>query len=1260
MIRRPPRSTLSSSSAASDVYKRQDGYSTNNISFTYFNSPNVTSIFPTAGPVKGGTTITVHLGRELLSELPSTICKFGHTLTSAAVWLDPAKLSCLSPMFHAETLANFSLSFNQQGSTPVSSLLQYYAFAEIYRGQLSDVHPKSVDAAGGTSITVSGSNFRSFAPNPFGCKIGSQMIQPLYANQTHVICVTDPILTSELSSTDPSAPPEVGLELVVNGVDLSLNALTLSVFNYSTPSRFDRIRPTFGPPLGGTIVTVTGAGFVNSSSMLCGVGLGVLADPSTSQAYYMNSSQLVCATPPSPGGDAGTSLAFNLSVSLDDGQNFFEVPALPGLRASKVFLYKPKVRIVAEPHPSAGPVTGGNLVTISGSGFVAPTSTIPTCRFGTQVVAASNTTVNETTGAAQVVCVSPPAINKAAGRVSLEVAANAVQFSDSHYMFEYSLPIGRSASIVNATAFFPSFDPSDFDSVLISAFVLSIEQAVPTMPASALTIVRVGGGDASPNGNAASLRRQPSAGATVFFTIAHFGLPADQVVTELEASFAGSGSSGFSEVFATNAISVGKLELIQAKPIGTVTLQTALLSYLVASPTCGPSNGGTVVTVVGSGFVNSSTATARLVCTATSSGVTAAVTTSATYQSPTIMTLVTPARSGAANCTGAIGNNPQTFAPLSFSFQYYQDPTIAKAQPSSAPFPGGTLVSLWPTPLDSELPSLCGLQPQCVFEAASHPHLDLRSNATLVAVNGSATMAVQCHSPAISNMSMAFSTNLRVSFNRQQNSVSYQDFSVYPSNGEITSVTPTQAAAGLPTQVTIAGNALQPSTEAVCRWGTESQGPWFKVPYITPATYVSSSGAYTCDTPSVNGSLNGPGTNPPLYQAWEIPGVVQASWRALPATVTQLELAINGEDYLNSSLRFELYNLSSVKIDRFSPNSFESSGQTKVTITGSNFVVNSDTRVRFKLQTEDATVLFADYSPTTWVYSSTQIAFPAPRYCLRDDDQCGKCPSFGSCDKPDFPYGAVDVEITFDGQNYVPTVLAGSYIQPPDPRTLSVYLGPLTGSTVVTVQGSKFVSTGFTACRFGNNLNPHVYARVLTESSVACSTPPRSGPVVTPVWVSLDGQNFQETLHQFKFVYFSLPQPTSVTPNMALRTESVNVTVTGTDFVKPDTYGVQPRCRWVSSELDERVMAATYTVDGTSLICLTPPNNFMTGLTTFSISFNGRQNWIEVPNGFTFLEVPFCWTCPEVVAPPTHDGTLTIFTKTRRRRYTACEGDCFD
>eukprot|EP00658_Telonema_sp_P-2_P059593 TRINITY_DN4865_c0_g1_i3.p1 TRINITY_DN4865_c0_g1~~TRINITY_DN4865_c0_g1_i3.p1 ORF type:complete len:200 (-),score=31.31 TRINITY_DN4865_c0_g1_i3:65-664(-) len=109
MIRRPPRSTLSSSSAASDVYKRQDGYSTNNISFTYFNSPNVTSIFPTAGPVKGGTTITVHLGRELLSELPSTICKFGHTLTSAAVWLDPAKLSCLSPMFHAETLANFSL-----------------------------------------------------------------------------------------------------------------------------------------------------------------------------------------------------------------------------------------------------------------------------------------------------------------------------------------------------------------------------------------------------------------------------------------------------------------------------------------------------------------------------------------------------------------------------------------------------------------------------------------------------------------------------------------------------------------------------------------------------------------------------------------------------------------------------------------------------------------------------------------------------------------------------------------------------------------------------------------------------------------------------------------------------------------------------------------------------------------------------------------------------------------------------------------------
>ena len=55
MIRRPPRSTLDRSSAASDVYKRQVFYQYLGI----VPPPAVTAVTPDVGPTSGGTVVTI-------------------------------------------------------------------------------------------------------------------------------------------------------------------------------------------------------------------------------------------------------------------------------------------------------------------------------------------------------------------------------------------------------------------------------------------------------------------------------------------------------------------------------------------------------------------------------------------------------------------------------------------------------------------------------------------------------------------------------------------------------------------------------------------------------------------------------------------------------------------------------------------------------------------------------------------------------------------------------------------------------------------------------------------------------------------------------------------------------------------------------------------------------------------------------------------------------------------------------------------------
>jgi hypothetical protein len=149
------------------------------------------------------------------------------------------------------------------------------------------------------------------------------------------------------------------------------------------------IAPTLGPTSGGTIVTITGTGFIGSTAVTFG------GTPATT--FTVNSATQITATAPAHAagmiqvtvtGPTGTSNPVNFT---------YQAPAGP---------------IVTGVVPSAGPTSGGTVVTISGSGFTGSTSVTFGGTPATTFIVNSATQITATTpahaaGTAPVVVVTP-------------------------------------------------------------------------------------------------------------------------------------------------------------------------------------------------------------------------------------------------------------------------------------------------------------------------------------------------------------------------------------------------------------------------------------------------------------------------------------------------------------------------------------------------------------------------------------------------------------------------------------------------------------------------------------------------------------------------------------------------------------------------------------------------------------------------------------------------------------------------------------
>jgi hypothetical protein len=197
------------------------------------------------------------------------------------------------------------------------------------RPTVSSVTPALGPEAGGTSVTIGGSNLSGASAVMFGSSSASSFT------------VASP------TSITASAPPGSGsvqVTVTTSGGTSATN--TADHFGYLAPPTVTALSPIRGPVEGGTTVRVSGTGFVVARTTVMfasGAATGVTVKSATSLTATdpAHAAGPVDVTVATPGGTSATSTADR-------------------------FKYAPTIAAV---RPNAGPTAGGTTVTVTGSGF---------------------------------------------------------------------------------------------------------------------------------------------------------------------------------------------------------------------------------------------------------------------------------------------------------------------------------------------------------------------------------------------------------------------------------------------------------------------------------------------------------------------------------------------------------------------------------------------------------------------------------------------------------------------------------------------------------------------------------------------------------------------------------------------------------------------------------------------------------------------------------------------------------------------------
>ena len=803
-------------------------FSTQVINFFVFGVPEVTSIFPLGGPIKGGSLIKVS-GRDFAAgSLPR--CRFG-TILAAATVHGSDSLACESPAA-VEGSVSLQISLNGQQFTADPDLFTVHG-----KPAVASLSPSRGPVAGGTLVRVSSAALASVGV--YRCRFGEAEALATYnAAEQMLSCFSAAAVAREYC-----------LEISLNDQDFTNDCVK---FTFAETAATATASPTSGPQLGGTLVTIHGTHLAGGVDYRCHFASSeLLSAASVAASYEPTDGSVSCTSPPL------IAAAQDLRVTLN-GQQY-----TLGVHYES---YLEPVAVVVS--PSTGPIEGGTLVTVLGTRLALGTDY--RCRFGASEVAASPVSSSEAN------CVSPNV--SATGCFHFRVSLNGQQFTAINHTFGYygAAQLGQSslspssgpssgqtrvvvsvAHLLGGSEYNCSFGaagtvPASFIAARRQVLCLSPPRAAPRGP-QPFTVALNGQQHAHSTGTfffegtptieLPSPRSGPHDGGTLL-TLAGTDLangsdyscrcePGDSndgtnVTAALVHTAAGPAVQCTMPPSNRNCDSYGRCLARRGEMTCSVSLNgqqysnTAPFGYhdvarvSTSLPACGPVQGGALVTVHGSGFLNGTdyrckfggalVVTAELVV----YGKGLHTRPFAKLQAAINCTLPAAPLDGWTNRSGvlSIALNGQQFTGEALEFAVYAEPSISASSPTSGPILGGTSVHVTGNGLRG------GCDYTCAFDGESVP---ATFNASF-GVDG----AILCRLPPMPHNG---TTQLRVSLNGQQFSLPLL-FELH-APVYVFSLSPSAGPADGATRVRLNGLHFRNFTDARCAFGTAHVRPVF-------------------------------------------------------------------------------------------------------------------------------------------------------------------------------------------------------------------------------------------------------------------------------------------------------------------------------------------------------------------------------------------------------------------------------------------------
>jgi hypothetical protein len=777
-------------------------------------APTVSSVSPNVGPLAGGTVVTI-TGTNFAA--PATVT-FGSSAATNVVVGSGTSITATTPSGSAGAV-NVTVTSNGQSGT-LNNGFTYAAAPSV-----SSVSPSAGPLAGGTAVTITGTNFAAPATVTFGSNFATNVT---VLSSTSIAAVTPAGLAGTVSVTVTS-----------NGQNGTLN----NAFTYSSGPTVSSVSPNVGPLAGGTAVTITGANFVSPATVMFG---GTAATNVT----VVSSTSISAVTPPGSAGLVGVTVTANgQNGTLDNGFTYVAAPT------------------VSSVSPIVGSTGGGTAVTITGTNFVAPATVTFAGSAATNVVVVSSTSITANTpsgsaGAVNVTVTSngqsgtlnngftyvvAPTVSSIVPNVGPLAGGTAVTITGTNFVAPATVTIGSNAAT----------------SVLVVSST-SITAVTPAGSAGAANVTVTSNGQSGTLTNGFTYAAAP----TVSGVSPNVGpLAGGTAVTITGTNFAAPATVTFGSSAATSVVVVSSTSITAVTPAGsagavsvTVTAngQSGTLnngfSYTAGptvsnvSPNVGPLAGGTAVTITGTGFAAPSTVTF---------GSSAA--TKVTVVSSTSITATTPAGpAGAVNV--AVTSNGQSGA-LSNGFTYAAAPSVSSVSPSAGSTAGGTAVTI--------------------------TGANFASPATVTFGTSTATNVVVVSSTSITATTPARAAgvvNVKVTANGQSGTLT--NGFTYAAPPTVTSITPSTGSTAGGTAVTIKGTKFASGT-TVSFGGTAATNVMIvSSTSITATTPAHAAGAVTVTVTNSNG-VSGSLTNGFTYTTGVAISFAQVA-AATPQTPTQI------------------------------------------------------------------------------------------------------------------------------------------------------------------------------------------------------------------------------------------------------------------------------------------------------------------------------------------------------------------------------------